>query len=56
VAVPMTWKWPTSSRVRSPRKTDAGAQSFQIESFGALTSWWSMIFSEDRSPLFRIML
>jgi hypothetical protein len=32
------------------------AQSLQIESIGALTFWWSMIFSENRLPLFRIML
>jgi hypothetical protein len=34
----------------------AGAQSFQIESIRALHHWWSMIFSENRFPLFRIML
>jgi hypothetical protein len=31
------------------------AQSLQIESIGALTFWWRMIFSENRFPLFRIM-
>ena len=31
-------------------------QSFQIESIDALSLWWSMIFSENRPPLFRIML
>jgi hypothetical protein len=34
----------------------SGAQSFWIESIGALTSRRSMIFSENRCPLFRIML
>jgi hypothetical protein len=32
------------------------AQSFQTETIGALIFWWSMIFSENRAPLFRIML
>jgi len=31
-------------------------QSFQIETIDALMFWWSMIFSENRFPLFRIML
>ncbi|MGA8649430.1 MAG: hypothetical protein ACLP19_00190 [Xanthobacteraceae bacterium] len=34
----------------------ARAQSFQIESIVALSFWWSMIFSENRVPLFRIKL
>jgi hypothetical protein len=34
----------------------AGTQSLQIESIGALACWSSMIFSENRLPLFRIML
>jgi hypothetical protein len=29
---------------------------FLIESIGALAFWWSMIVSENRLPLFRIML
>jgi muconolactone delta-isomerase len=32
------------------------AQSFQIESTGALTFWWRMVFSENQFPLFQIML
>jgi hypothetical protein len=32
------------------------AQSLQIESIDALTFWWSMIFSENRLPLFRSKL
>jgi hypothetical protein len=32
------------------------AQSLQIESIEAPTFWWSMVFSENRLPLFRIML
>ena len=35
---------------------DIRAQSLQIEPIGALTFWWSMIFSENRIPLLRIML
>jgi hypothetical protein len=35
---------------------ELGAPSFQIETIGAPTFWWSMIFSENRYPLFRIML
>ncbi len=34
----------------------ARAQSLQTESIGALTFRWSMIFSENRFPLFRIVL
>ena len=29
---------------------------FRLESIGVLTFWRSMIFSENRFPLFRIML
>ena len=33
------------------------ARSFEVEiDIGALDLWWSMIFSENRYPLFRIML
>jgi hypothetical protein len=37
-------------------KIEPGAQSFQIKPIGALAFWWRMIFSENRTPLFRIML
>jgi hypothetical protein len=36
--------------------TGSRAQSLRIESIGALAFWWSMIFSENRYPLFGIML
>jgi len=38
------------------KRTRLRAQPFQIESTVALTFWWSMIFSENRFPLFLIML
>jgi hypothetical protein len=34
----------------------ASAQSLHIEAIAALAFWWSMIFSENRYPLFGIML
>jgi hypothetical protein len=39
-----------------PARTARVAQSFHVESIDALASWWSMIFSENRFPLSRIML
>jgi hypothetical protein len=32
------------------QRSSTRAQSFQIESSGALTFWWSKIFSENRFP------
>ena len=40
-------------RGRCKLRSRSRAQSFQI---GALTFWWSTICSENRFPLFRIML
>jgi len=46
----------TAKSLTPPLGTTAfRAQSLQIESIGALTFWWRMIFSENRFPLFRIM-
>ena len=47
-----------TDQINNPGATDQDprAQSLQIELIIALTFSWSMIFSENRLPLFRIML
>jgi hypothetical protein len=41
---------------REPPPPPFRAPSLQVEPIAALGGWWSMIFSENRFPLFRIML
>jgi hypothetical protein len=43
-------------KIRFARRRVVERQSFQIEPIGVPRFWWSMIFSEKRFPLFRIML
>jgi hypothetical protein len=50
----MTLKFTQGSS--TPRIAQPRAQSPRIEAIGVRAFWWCMIFSENRFPLFRIML
>jgi hypothetical protein len=40
----------------NPSESGSRARSLQVEAIDTLVFHWSMIFSENRIPLFRIML